>query len=29
MDVCQFIKAVLAQDENTIRNYFHKDAYVN
>ena len=29
MDVCQFIKAVLAQDENAIRNYFHKDAYVN
>ena len=29
MDVCHFIKAVLAQDVNTIRNYFHKDAYVN
>ena len=29
MDVCSFIKAVLAQDENTIRNFFHKDAYVN
>ena len=29
MDVCHFIKAVLAQDANTIRNYFHKDAYVN
>ena len=29
MDVCHFIKAVLAQDETAIRNYFHKDAYVN
>ena len=29
MDVCSFIKAVLAQDENTIRSFFHKDAYVN
>ena len=29
MDVCSFIKAVLAQDENTIRDFFHKDAYVN
>ena len=29
MDVHHFIKAVLAQDEDTIRSYFHKDAYVN
>ena len=29
MDVRHFIKAVLAQDEPTIRSYFHKDAYVN
>ena len=29
MNVYHFIKAVLAQDENTIRNYFHKDAYIN
>ena len=29
MDVCSFIKAVLAQDEDTIRHFFHKDAYVN
>lgn len=29
MDVCSFIKAVLAQDENTIRSFFHKEAYVN
>lgn len=29
MDVCRFIKAVLAQDENAIRNYFDSDAYVN
>ena len=29
MDVCSFIKAVLVQDENAIRNFFHKDAYVN
>ena len=28
MDVHHFIKAVLAQDEDTIRSYFHKDAYV-
>ena len=29
MDVCSFIKAVLAQDEDTIRSFLHKDAYVN
>jgi len=29
MDIEHCMKAVLAQDENTIRNYFHKDAYVN
>lgn len=29
MDVRHFIKAVLAQDESAIRNYFHEDAYVN
>ena len=29
MDIHHFMKAVLAQDENTIRSYFHKDAYVN
>ena len=29
MDVCRFMQAVLAQDEETIRRYFHKDAYVN
>lgn len=29
MDVCHFLKAVLAQDENTIRSYFHENAYVN
>lgn len=29
MDVRHFIKAVLAQDEYTIRNCFHEDAYVN
>lgn len=29
MDVYNFMKAVLAQDEETIRNYFNKDAYVN
>ena len=29
MDVCSFIKAVLTQDEDTIRNFFRKDAYVN
>ena len=29
MDVHGFFKAVLAQDEKTIRQYFHEDAYVN
>ena len=29
MDIKQFWKAVLAQDEKEIREYFHKDAYVN
>ena len=29
MAVCRFMQAVLAQDEETIRRYFHKDAYVN
>ena len=29
MNVKQFWKAVLAQDEKEIRKYFHKDAYVN
>ena len=29
MDIRSFIKSVLAQDENTLRNFFHKDAYVN
>ena len=29
MNVKQFWKAVLAQDEQEIRKYFHKDAYVN
>ena len=29
MDICRFMKAVLAQDAATIRSYFHKDAYVN
>ena len=29
MDVYHFIKAVLAQDENSIRSYFHEDAYIN
>ena len=29
MDVYHFIKAVLAQDESSIRSYFHEDAYVN
>ena len=29
MNVCEFIKAVLDQDEEAIRAYFHKDAYVN
>ena len=29
MNVCHFLRAVLAQDEPAIRNYFHKDAHVN
>ena len=29
MDVRRFWKAVLAQDEQAIRRYFHEDAYVN
>ena len=29
MDIKQFWKAVIAQDEEEIRKYFHKDAYVN
>ena len=29
MDVRHFWKAVLAQDEQAIRRYFHEDAYVN
>ena len=29
MDVKHFWKAVLAQDEQAIRRYFHEDAYVN
>ena len=29
IDVIQFWKAVLAQDEQAIRSYFHEDAYVN
>ena len=29
MDVRHFWKAVLAQDEQTIRSYFREDAYVN
>lgn len=29
IDVRQFWKAVLAQDEQAIRSYFHEDAYVN
>ena len=29
MNIKQFWKAVLAQDEEEIRKYFHKDAYVN
>ena len=29
MNIKQFWKAVLAQDEKEIRKYFHKDAYVN
>ena len=29
MDIHHFMKAVLAQDAEKIRNYFNKDAYVN
>lgn len=29
MNIKQFWKAVLAPDEEEIRKYFHKDAYVN
>lgn len=29
MDVCNFWKAVLAQDEQAIREYFHEDAYID
>ncbi len=29
MDIYHFMKAVLEQDENTIRSYFCEDAYVN
>lgn len=29
MDIYCFWKAVLAQDEQEIRKYFHKDAYIN
>jgi hypothetical protein len=29
MNIKEFWKDVLAQDEKKIRNYFHKDAYVN
>lgn len=29
MDVCNFIKVVLAQDKHEIRKYFHNDAYIN
>lgn len=29
MDIKQFWRAVLAQDRNAIRKYFHDDAYVN
>ena len=29
MDVRGFIKAALPQDENTIRNFLHKDAHMN
>ena len=29
IDVRQFWSAVLAQDEQAIRSYFHEDAYVN
>lgn len=29
MDINRFWQSVLAQDEIEIRNYFHKDAYIN
>ena len=29
MDVTRFLKAVLSQEENTIRTFFHKDAIIN
>lgn len=29
MNIHEFWKAVLVQDENEIRKYFHEDAYVN
>lgn len=29
MNVKEFWKVILAQDENAIRKYFHKDAYIN
>ena len=29
MNICHFLRTVLAQDEPAIRNYFHADAYVN
>lgn len=29
MNIHDFWKAVLVQDENEIRKYFHEDAYVN
>lgn len=29
MDIREFWNAVLAQDENEIRKYFHKDAHIN
>lgn len=29
MDIHKFWRAVLAQDENEIRKFFHNDAYVN
>ena len=29
MNIHEFWKAVLAQDEHEIRKYFHKDAYLS
>ena len=29
MNVKEFWKVILAQDENAIRKYFHEDAYIN